>query len=126
MNEQIQRLERLVEDWAAAELRGDTAFLGRALADDFVGVGPRGFTLSKEDWLERHDSGKLKYESFEWNEAHPRLYGETAVITGRQTATGSYEQHDLQGQFRATLVFVKQAENWLLASLHLSPIAGRP
>ena len=129
MNDRTQQLKELGKDWAAAELRGDTAFLERTLADDFVGVGPRGFMLTKDQWLERHEAGKLKYKSFRMDDAQVRLYGDTAVMIGCETAEGRYEdgdvRHDIREQFRATLVFGKQQERWLLAGLHLSPIAGR-
>lgn len=125
-----QLMEKLAQDWAAAELRGDTAFLGRVLAEDFVGVGPRGFTLTKRDWLERHESGKLKYKSFGLDEIEVRLYGDAAVMVCRQIAEGVYEdengRYDIHEQFRATLIFVKQEGRWLLAGLQLSPILGRP
>jgi hypothetical protein len=55
-----------------------------------------------------------------------RLYGDAAVVTGRQSAEGEYEDYDLKDQFRATLIFVKQQGRRLLAGLHLSPIAGKP
>ena len=130
MDEQTRQIENLAQDWAAAELRGDTAFLGRTLADDFVGVGPRGFTLTKEEWLERHESGKLKYESFGLDEVQVRPYGDAAVMVCRQSAEGVYEdengRYDLHERFRATLILVKQEGHWLLAGLQLSPILGRP
>lgn len=126
MHDRTQQLKELGEDWAAAELRGDTAFLERALADDFVGIGPRGFMLTKDQWLARHESRALRYESFRWDDTLVRVYGDALVVTGRETVKGKYEDHDLQDQFRATLVFVKQQQRWLLAGLHLSPIAGRP
>ena len=130
MQAQIGRLERLGEEWAAAELRGDTSTLGRLLAEGFVAVGPRGFVLSREQWLSRHDSGSLTYEAFEWDEVNVRVHGSTAVIVGRETAEAVYQdgevRHEIQDQFRTTLVFVEEQGRWLLLGLHLSPIAGPP
>jgi uncharacterized protein (TIGR02246 family) len=130
VQEQSGQLERLGEDWATAELRGDTVTLGRILADDFVAVGPRGFMLSKEQWLSRHDSGNLTYEAFEWDEVTVRVHGDAAVIIGRETVSAVPEdgevRHEIQDQFRATLVFVEEQGRWLLLGLHLSPIAGPP
>jgi ketosteroid isomerase-like protein len=126
VNDQTNELRKVMEDWTAAESRGDIASLEGALAEDFVGIGPRGFMLTKDQWLERHKSGKLRYQSIGLDEVQVRLHGDAAVVTGRQSAKGKYEDFDLRDQFRATLVFVKQQERWLLASLHLNPIAGPP
>ena len=126
MKDQTEEIKKRVEDWAATELRGDAASLESALADDFIGIGPRGFMLTKDQWLERHESGKLRYESIGWDEVEVRIYGDAAVVTGRQSAEGKYEDFDLKDQFRGTLVFVEQQGRWLLAGLHLSPIAGPP
>ena len=120
-----KHLKKLLERWADAELRGDTALLERTLADDFVGVGPRGFMLTKEGWLQRYESGGLRYESFDWDDVRVRVYGDAAVVTGRQIQKGKYQDHDVRGQFSTTLVLVKQQGRWLLTSLHLSPIADR-
>jgi uncharacterized protein (TIGR02246 family) len=125
-----QGVMTLGENWAAAELHGDTTFLAEVLADDFVGVGPRGFMLTKEQWLSRHETGSLRYEAFGLDEVEVRLFGDAAITVCRQSARGVYEgengRFELDDQFRATLVFVKQDGRWRLAGLQLSPILGRP
>jgi len=121
--ETVENEVRGVADaWTAAERRGDIARLDGTLVEDFVGIGPRGFLLTKEEWLARHRTGDLKYESFELADVRVRLYRDTAVLTARQVAKATYRGQSVPGQFRATLVFVKEAERWLLAGLHLSPI----
>ncbi len=128
MEERSKHLEKLGEHWAAAERRGDTEFLACVLANDFVAVGPRGFMLTKERWLSRHDSENLVCESFDWDEVRVRIYGCTAVMTGRETAKGRYEdgdvRHEIWDQLCATLIFAEGRETWLSLGLHLSPIAG--
>jgi ketosteroid isomerase-like protein len=130
MSNQTGELNKLVEDWANAELAGDTDFLRATLVEDFVGVGPRGFTLTIEQWLDRHEAGNLQYESFGLDEVQVRTYGDAAVAVCRQSAEGVYEdengRYDIQEQFRLTLVLVRQQGRWRLAGLQLSPILGRP
>jgi ketosteroid isomerase-like protein len=122
-----QEVVRLADAWAAAELRGDTTFLESTLADDFVGIGPLGFMLTKQEWLERHQAGDLKYESFSLDEVKVRVYNnDAAVLTGRQVQNGAYRSNSIQAQFRITLVFVQQQGQWRLASLQLSTIGQAP
>ena len=121
-----QEVVRLAAAWATAELHGDTAFLESTLADDFVGIGPLGFMLTKQEWLARHQSADLKYASFSLDEVKVRVYNDAAILTGRQVQNAAYRGNPIQGQFRITLVFVQQQGQWRLASLQLSTIGQPP
>lgn len=121
-----REIAQISEDFAAAERQGDTAYMQRALTDDFVAVGPRGFMLTKEQWLQRFTSGSLRYEYLEWNEANVRAYGEAAIVTGRERQKVNYEGQGMEMELRTTLVRVKQSGRWLLASAAMSPMLGAP
>ena len=121
-----ENLEKLAQALTNAERKGDVAFLAHTLADDFVGIGPRGFILTKDEWLARHKSGDLRYESFGLDEVRIRVYGDAAVLTGRESVKLKYRGEDQQAELRTTEIFVKQPGQWQLASLQLSPIAPPP
>jgi uncharacterized protein (TIGR02246 family) len=122
-----QEIVRLADAWANAELRGDTTLLERLLADDYIGIGPLGFLLTKQEWLARHEAGDLKYESFNLDEVKVRVYNnDAAVLTGRQAQQATYRGNSIPGQFRITLVFVQQQGQWQLANLQLSSIGQPP
>src|SRR5437588_10422185 len=112
-----QEVARLADAWANAELRGDTTFLEGTLADDFIGIGPLGFMLTRQEWLARHQSGDLKYEALTLDEVKVRVYNDAAILTGRQVQNAAYRGNSIEAQFRTTLVFVHQHGQWQLVSL---------
>ena len=124
-NEQTQQeVMQLANAWANAELHGDTTSIERTLADDFIGIGPLGFMLTKQEWLARHVAGDLKYESFTLDEVKVRAYNnDAAVLTGHQA---TYRGNRIPEQFRITLVFIQHHGQWQLASLQLSSIGQPP
>src|SRR5579872_3185641 len=125
--EQIeQEVLRLADTWATAELRGDTAFLERTLSDDFIGIGPLGFMLTKQEWLARHQSGDMKYDVHTLDEVRVRAYTEAAIVIGRLTQKATYRDNPINTQLRTTLVFVQQQGQWRLAGLQFSTIGQAP
>ena len=119
-------IEKLGQEWAAAELRGDVSALTSMLTDDFIGIGPLGFMLTKQEWLARHRSGELTYDSVDLDEVTVRVYDGAAILIGRQVQKAAYRGNRVDAELRTTLVLVHQHGQWQLASLHFSPIGQPP
>ena len=112
--------------WARAELQKDTDVLASLLDPDFNCVGPVGFVINKEQYLGARRSGDLKHEAFAWEDVHVRVYGDAAIAVGSQYQTSTFRGRDASSRLRATQVLIRKGESWLIASLHLSPIAPAP
>jgi ketosteroid isomerase-like protein len=119
-------ISTVLADWVAAETKADVEQLTAILDDEFVAVGPLGFTLSKQDWLDRHASGALRYESVELADVRERHFGDVVVVIARQQSPGAYQGNAVPSTLRVTLVLVRRAATWRLASAHLSFVAGTP
>jgi ketosteroid isomerase-like protein len=118
----VQQIEQLSRRWADAELRGDTEYLRQLLTDDFVGVGPRGFTPGKDRWIGKFEAGDLTYEGLTWDEVQVRVYGDAAIVIGRERLEATWRGNPAGGDFRVTLIFVSLDGEWRLAGAQLSPI----
>lgn len=122
-DEQIRELGR---QWVAAEQQGDVATLDAITVEDFTLVGPLGFVLDKEQWLDRYRTGALDTRSLAWDEVEVRDYGSAAVAIGCHTQQATYQGRSVDGRFRATHIAVRSGGRWLLAGVQLSPIGGPP
>lgn len=121
-----QEVARLANVWIAAELRGDTAFLERTLANDFVAIGPLGFMLTKREWIGRHQSGDLKYDALDLDEVAVRIYDGAAVLIGRQVQDATYRGNRVNARLRTTVVLIHRRGRWQLVGIHMSPIGQPP
>jgi ketosteroid isomerase-like protein len=115
----------LVDTWAAAEERNDPERLDGLLADDFVGVGPLGFVLTREQWLERFGNG-LENRAFKVEDPQVHDHGSAAVVVGVDAQETSFRGGDNSGRFRLTLVAVRPDDRWLVAGVHIGPLQGVP
>jgi ketosteroid isomerase-like protein len=113
--------------WTDAEERGDTGTLAELTTDDFTLVGPVGFVLGKQQWLDRYASGSFRTDSLSWDEVAVRDYGDAAVAVGKQTQRAEFQGNRADGEFRTTHVFVRGADGtWRMAGLHIGMLGGPP
>ncbi|WP_433785053.1 nuclear transport factor 2 family protein [Actinomycetospora sp. CA-101289] len=119
----IDPIHDLLDAWAAADVSGDVAAMDPLLADDFTAIGPLGFTLSRDDWLHRFENG-LDYDSSSVEDRQVRVEGDTAIVTARLAADGTYRGHPVPEAVRATAVLSRATGTWRLVRVHMSFVAG--
>jgi ketosteroid isomerase-like protein len=119
-------ISQLLDRFAEAQSRSDLDALSQLLSDDFKLVGPLGFVVPKQQWLEQFHSGALQIESLEWDELDIRTHAYTgfAIAIGKLTQTATYVQNRSDGQFRVTAIALGHGTTWHLAGAHYSPIAA--
>jgi ketosteroid isomerase-like protein len=119
-------ISKLLERFADAQRLSDLDALSDLLTDDFKLVGPLGFVVPKQQWLEQFQSGALRIESLAWDELEIRThaYANIAIAIGRLTQAATYTQNRSDGQFRVTAIAIGHGTTWHLAGLHYSPIAA--
>jgi ketosteroid isomerase-like protein len=123
---EIDAIEELETAWSQAEMGADASTLEAISTSDFMLVGPLGFVLDKQQWLERYRSGDLVTSSLSLEDPATRVYDEAAVTIARHIQRASYQGQPVDGQFRTTHIAVRIEGRWLLAGIHLSPIGGPP
>jgi hypothetical protein len=118
-------ISKLLDRFAEAQRASDVEALSELLTDDFKLVGPLGFVVDKQLWLEQFRSGVLQIESLNWDELDVRghAYAGFAIAIGRLTQAATYAQKRSDGQFRVTAIVIGHGVTWHLAGAHYGPIA---
>jgi ketosteroid isomerase-like protein len=111
-----QELLSANQAYDAALVRGDAAALERLYADEFIYTTPDGEVRNKAQQLAFTRSGDLKLESGRSDDVRIRIYGKTAVMTGRFTAKGKFRDRVIDIQERYTAVWVKKGGSWRLVA----------
>jgi ketosteroid isomerase-like protein len=120
-----QELIKLEQDWAIAGVKSDVAFLDRILAEDWVFTDPEGVVWTKTQSQAALKSGEDIITSAVNDDMKVRVYGDTAVVTGRWTGKETLKGKDIGGQSRWTDTWIKKAGRWQCVATHASKIAQK-
>jgi ketosteroid isomerase-like protein len=107
-----EQLMKLETDRAAAVVKGDVATLERQTSDDYSLINMNGQMSGKAQMVTAFKTGQTKLTSDELSDMKVRVYGSTAVITGKADVKGTLMGKDATGQIMFTRVYVKKNGQW--------------
>jgi ketosteroid isomerase-like protein len=115
------------QGWANAQVQVklDLAVLERILADDYTWINQEGVLRTKAQNLELIKSGGLVIPSMVTDDMKVRIYGDAAVVTGRNTFKATLEGKDINGQERWTDTWIKRNGRWQCVATHNSMITAK-
>jgi ketosteroid isomerase-like protein len=116
-----QHLRQLNDDWVKAIMRGDGEMLDRIMADDFIITYPLEGD-DKAQFIADVTSGDLKIEHISRQRTGVRVFGNTAVLTARDSATWLYHGRELSGQYKIILIYSKREDRWQLCAVQACPM----
>ena len=117
-----QAIRQIDHERVQAQIGADDAALNRIYADDFICIGPSGTVRTKAQVIADFTSGDLKFQSITTDDVRVRVYGNTAVETGRSAMIGQDRGKAVPRDNRFSRVWIKQFGRWRLVSNHYSSL----
>jgi ketosteroid isomerase-like protein len=116
-----QRVRQLNDEWVKAIMRGDGETLNRVMAEDFFFTYPLEGD-DKAQFIGDITSGDLKIEHISRGQVSVRVFGSTAVLTARDSATWLYHGREISGQYKIVKVFTQRNGRWQLCAIQACPM----
>ena len=116
-----QHIRQLNDEWVKAIMRADAEALGRIMADDFYFTYPLEGD-DKAQFIADVTSGDLKIKHIAREQLNVRVFGNTAVLTARDSATWLYHGRELAGQYKILSVFSERDGRWQLCAIQACPM----
>jgi hypothetical protein len=106
-------LKALIQQTMEAYLKGDTAFLESAIADEASIINSDGTVSSKRRDLSELAKKNTLFESLEMTDVKVRMLGENhALLTGLSKGTGTYMGEKFDVSTRDVICYEKQGGKW--------------
>lgn len=111
-----QAVRQAEEQRCEALTRGDIAAVERIMSDDSTYIHSSGEVQNKAAFIGDLKSGKRVYKDLKSDDVQVRVYGNTAVLTGRTDLHVVNSGKDLQFPMRITAVYVNHGGQWQMVT----------
>jgi hypothetical protein len=99
--------------WAESVATGDTSTIERILADDFVGVDPKGELYNKQQMITDTRNAPKYFVSNRLNDVKMRFYGNTAIAQESETWE---KRSGERGRFVWTDTWLQRNGHWQIVA----------
>lgn len=120
----VAELTRLAVAWDRAIVRKDRAAIEANMAEDFRQIDGAGDIETKASFVEGLLSPKLEIEPYTVEDFEVRLYGDTALLSGRTRMTGSFDGRRFTSHYRYVDVYVRRDGTWKVVSVQITKLPG--
>lgn len=116
------QLKAQADAWDRAIVAKDRAAIAANMADDFRQIDARGDIETKASFIEGLVTPDLQLDPYTVEDFEVRVYGDTALLSGRTRMTGRYQGKPFSTHYRYIDVYVKRGAVWKIVSVQISPI----
>jgi len=120
----VALLTQQADAWDKAIVRKDRAAIEANMAEDFRQIDGAGNVETKQSFVDDLMSPQLVIAPYVVEDFDVRLYGDTALLSGRTRMTGSYDGKPFASHYRYIDVYVKRGGRWQIVSVQISKIPG--
>jgi hypothetical protein len=106
-----------------ALIAGDLDTLDQLVADRCRIVGPKGYHISKQEWIQTHASAVYEQVVLESVESDSVHYGDTAIRSDLQRSECRYRGELVTGLYRVMATWVRGPHGWQLAALQYTTVS---
>ena len=117
-----ETLKRQADAWDAAIVNKDRRAIAANMADSFMQIDSDGATADKDRFIAGIISEDLEISPYKVDDFKIRMYGQTAVLTGKTEMHGTYKNHEFTSHYRFTDVYVKTNGTWKVVNVQTTRI----
>lgn len=108
--------------WDRAILAKDRAAIEANMAEDFRQIDARGNVETKAGFVDDLVSPDLQLDPYTVEDFEVRVYGDTALLSGRTRMTGRYQGRAFNTHYRYIDIYVRRGGAWKIVSVQISPM----
>ena len=120
----VAALTRLSDDWDKAIVRKDEKAIAANMADDFRMIDGYGNVSAKQAFVADIVDPKLSIDPYSVEEFDVRVYGDTALLSGRTHMTGRHDGKPFESNYRYIDIYVRRAGTWKIVSVQITKLAA--
>jgi ketosteroid isomerase-like protein len=116
----VDTLTKLSNAWDQAIVRKDEKAIAANMAEDFRQIDPHANLETKKSFVAGILDPKLTINPYTVEEFDVRLYGDTALLSGRTYMTGTYDGTSFESNYRYIDIYVRRGGSWKIVSVQVT------